>query len=68
MRKFQLYKIKNDPTKGLVVEQDQEGWYYISRLARTRDNIFSSIKEIETVLNVELEFVEEEYITEDGDE
>lgn len=68
VRKFQLYKVKSDPTKGLVVEQDQQGWYYIAKLARTKDNIFASIKEIELVVGVELEFVEEEYISEDSDE
>lgn len=58
MRYF-IYQLADDPTKGLYIFQDEAGWFYIARLPRSRDNIFSSIEEIELVVNKKLVFKEE---------
>jgi hypothetical protein len=62
MRKFELYKVVEDPGKGLVLEKDSDGQYYIATLPRTIDNVFSSIEEVEKVIGYKLEFMEEEYV------
>lgn len=62
MRKFELYRVVESPDKGLIVERDEQGFYYIARLPRTKDNVFASIQEIETAIGQQLEFIEEEFI------
>jgi len=46
---LEAYKLKNYPNKMLRIIKDNVGWY------RDRDNIFSSIEEIELVINQKLE-------------
>lgn len=62
MRKFELYKVVDDPSKGLILERSSDGWYSIAKLARTKDNIFSSISEVEEVIGSKLEFMEEQFV------
>jgi len=61
MRKFELYRVVENPDQGLVLERHSEGWYSIVKLAQTRDNVFYSIEEVETAIGYKLEFVEEEF-------
>lgn len=61
MRRFELYKVVGQPDKGLILEKYNEGWYSIAKLARTKDNVFHSIEEVETAIGCKLEFVEEEF-------
>lgn len=61
MRKFELYKVVDNPGKGLILEKHSDGWYSIVKLAQTKDNVFSSIEEVETAIGYKLEFVEEEF-------
>lgn len=65
MRKFELYRVVDDPGKGLIVERDGDGWYSIVKLAPTKDNIFSSIQEIEVAIGQKLEFIEEQYVADE---
>lgn len=65
MRKFELYKVVDHPEKGLIVERDSEGFYAIAKLARTKDNVFSSIEEIEIAIGYKLEFLEEKFIADE---
>lgn len=62
MRKFELYKVVEDPDKGLILEKDSNGQYYIAKLPRTVDNVFESIEEVEQMIGFKLEFIEEEYV------
>lgn len=52
---LQAYKVKNNPNKMLRIIKDDLGWYYIYNVPRDRNNIFSSIEELEVVINFELE-------------
>jgi hypothetical protein len=61
MRKFELYKVVDEPAKGLILEKHNDGWYSIVKLAQTKDNVFYSIEEVETAVGHKLEFVEEEF-------
>jgi len=52
---LEAYRLKDNPNKILRITRDDVGWYYIDKLPRNRDNIFSSIEEIEFVINQKLE-------------
>ena len=51
---FQAYQLLDNPNKMLRIIRDDIGWYYIDKLPRNRDNIFSSIEEIELVVGFKL--------------
>jgi len=52
---LQAYRLTHIPNKILRVTIDDSGWYHIDKLLATRDNIFSSIEEIELIINQTLD-------------
>lgn len=65
MRKFELYRVVEDHSKGLILERDESGFYSIAKLPKTKDNIFASVQEIEIVIGHKLEFMEEQFVNDE---
>jgi hypothetical protein len=60
MRKFELWRSTKQEGKALVLERvgQDHAAFRIFRLAATEDNFFTSIDDINQLLNDELEFIE----------
>lgn len=59
--KIQQYEVLTGENKGkgLIILQDDDGWYYIYKLPKDRDNIWPSIEMIEAHLNIKLSLYNE---------
>ena len=57
--KVQVYGKISDPTQGLYVVVEDVGWMHIAKMPIDRDNIFSSMSELELVVGESLVLLKE---------